>query len=591
MKSHLQPSRGFCNHFFWVQICDHNCNSRNITIMINAAMGFVYERLTYTNSWVGLACLLFGVWVMLDWLEITSPPKFKGIFVIPGLPIIGNYFQIRNNPALKYMEWQRQYEHDVFQIRIGNKRIIVVNSFQAVADIWRQSAVNSRPFQYTFHNIVSSTKGFTIGTTPWGESYKRRKQVISQALNNQNLKGLVRLLDAEVTYTIKQIIKRNKDYNYQPSTNPTVTHKDISLLRYFQYFTLRTSILITYGFKLKCYKEDQDLCDRIIYHENKIIKFRSPIANLDDYFPILRTLKRLYNWRQASSIASRIARDEYMQILYDRFNQSCDLPEFVQSREHSNFFFKKNLISQYYFNFNNRKITFDELQSICLTMISAGLDNTPLNLDHLLGQLGYWANRKLQELAVNELLSLYQGDLVKCWTKVAYEMNSQFVIAIIKETLRYFTVLPLSLPRVTTKDITYKNITIPENATLFMNAYGANHDPRKFENPDVFNPHRWLDADKKLISENLIGHYAFGKGVRMCSGNILAFKEMYILVSRLLILFKIKSPADINLEMVSDPFKNNKNPQATSFDPKEFKVQLIPRILPGSDNLFNCIFK
>lgn len=553
---------------------------------------FLFDHIMYQIGFAVLASIC--IWIILDLFGILSPPKFPGIFEIPGLPIIGNYFQIRNNPALKYMEWHQYYKQDIFQIRIGNKRIIVVNSFQAVADIWKKSCLNSRPFQYTFHNIVSSTKGFTIGTTPWSDSYKRRKQVISQALNNQNLKNLIHILDNESCYTIKQLIKHNKDYQYQPSTNPTFWYKDVSMLKYFQYFTLRTSVLITYGFKLDCFYTDKNLCDNILYYENQIIKFRSPIANLDDYFPILRFIKTLFNYRKSMSITSRIERDNYMKILYDRFTNyyEAQLQETDSGHDDAEKYFPGNIIGKYYLDSNHKKINYDELQSICLTMISAGLDNTPLNLDHLLGQLSYYPKgHKFQEVAVNELLSIYKGNLTECWHKIAIEMNSHFIIALIKETLRYFTVLPLSLPRVTTKDINYQGIVIPQNCSLIMNAYGANHDSKVFKKPDEFDPYRWLDHDNRLISEQLIGHFAFGKGVRMCSGNILAFKEMYILIGRLLLLFKIRPPTNKAYKMISNPFKNNNNPRATSFDPKEFRIRLVPRILPGSDDLFNYILK
>lgn len=554
-------------------------------------------------SWIVPACIgnrrillcicPFIIWIFLDVLGIVGPKKYRGVFEIPGLPIVGNYFQVRNNPALKYIQWQEMYEKNIFQIRIGNKRIIVVNSFEGVADIWKKSSVNSRPIQYTFHKIVSSTKGFTIGTTPWSQSYKRRKQVISQALNNKNLKNLLQILEAESKYTIKQIIKHHKEFQYQPSTNPTLRFPDIGLLQYLQYFTLRTSILITYGFRLDCFGKDKKLCDKIIFYENQIIKFRSPISNLDDYFPALRVLNTLFNWKTSLSVNSRVERDKYLDILYNKFNAHLEAHHRDgQLLGANDSFFQGNLISQYYLTDNHKNIEYDELQSICLTMISAGLDNTPLNLDHLLGQLSFHPHgQKYQELAINELLNAYQGNLKQCWSKVAVEMNCQFIIALIKETLRYFTVLPLSLPRVTTKDIAYNGITIPENSTLFMNAFAANHDEKVFKEPYKFNPHRWLDKHGKLKSENLIGHFAFGKGVRMCSGNILAFKEMYILVCRLLLFFKVKPPRDKSLKMISNPFESNENPKATSFDPKKFRVQLIPRILPGSDDLFNYVFK
>ena len=62
-------------------------------------------------------------------------------------------------------------------------------------------------------------------------------------------------------------------------------------------------------------------------------------------------------------------------------------------------------------------------------------------------------------------------------------MNCQYIEALVLETLRHFTVLPLSLPRLTTKAIRYKDFVIPKETHLFMNAYSANHDCQIFVNP------------------------------------------------------------------------------------------------------------
>ena len=35
-----------------------------------------------------------------------------------------------------------------------------------------QSALIDRPKLYTFHGVISSTQGFTIGSSPWDESCK-----------------------------------------------------------------------------------------------------------------------------------------------------------------------------------------------------------------------------------------------------------------------------------------------------------------------------------------------------------------------------------------------------------------------------------
>lgn len=515
---------------------------------------------------IALILLPIVFYIILDVVGIVGPKEISGILSIPHVPVMGNIWSLVNNPAKVCMEWANKYQQLIFQVRLGNKRVLVVNSYEDVMNIWRKSSLNSRPTQYTFHNLLSSTKGFTIGTTPFSETFKRRKQIVSQALNNKSVKGLDNVLDKETKYTIRKIYKENAKLNFQPSSNPFYLFEDKNILVNFQYFTLRVSIYITYGFLIDCYNTDKLLADKIIETENTIMKLRSPITNYADYFPILRFIL------PKTVLIAKQSRDKYMDLLMSQY-----LPS------------KGNLIYDFYEAANYKNITSDELQSICLTMLSAGLDNTPLNLNHILGILSIYPH--YQDLVVNELFLLY-SDGISSWKNVVTEMECTFAIALIKEALRQFTVLPLSLPRVNSAEIRYKGIVIPANTILFMNAYAANHDLSMFHLPFVFNPYRWFeqgDPTKGLILDSILSHFAFGKGVRMCSGNLVVFKQMYILITRLILCFKIKSPRDKRFVMEINPFKNNNNPKATSFDPKLFKYQLQPRVYQGSDDLYNYI--
>ncbi|RKP30201.1 cytochrome P450, partial [Metschnikowia bicuspidata] len=151
-----------------------------------------------------------------------------------------------------------------------------------------------------------------------------------------------------------------------------------------------------------------------------------------------------------------------------------------------------------------------------------------------------------------------------------------YAMAVIEEALRFFTVMPLSLPRVTVKDISYRNMFIPAGTTVVMNAYAANHDASVYPQPHEFRPERWLD-DAGKIDKHVPGHFLFGAGSRHCSGNNLAIKEIYTMVCRTVLLFQVRGPADPACAMVLDPVEGNMCPSATAFEPRPFYVRLQPR--------------
>lgn len=99
-------------------------------------------------------------------------------------------------------------------------------------------------------------------------------------------------------------------------------------------------------------------------------------------------------------------------------------------------------------------------------MIAGGLDTTPtcilLGLAILSGPQG----KQLQQKMRDEIDTVYpNGD---AWEKCLHEEKVEYVSAFCKEVLRFWTVIPMSLPRVNINDVTYNGATIPAGTTFLM---------------------------------------------------------------------------------------------------------------------------
>ena len=84
----------------------------------------------------------------------------------------------------------------------------------------------------------------------------------------------------------------------------------------------------------------------------------------------------------------------------------------------------------------------------------------------------------------------------------------------VEELMRYLSVVDINY-RYATEDIELGGETIPEGSTVVVSLLAANHDPRRFENPDTLDVHRTAR-----------GHLSFGHGVHQCLGQQLARIEM-----------------------------------------------------------------
>lgn len=146
----------------------------------------------------------------------------------------------------------------------------------------------------------------------------------------------------------------------------------------------------------------------------------------------------------------------------------------------------------------------------------------------------------IQETGYKAICEVY-GD--KSWGPIEDENGVPYITALVKECLRSFCVLRLSLPRAVWKDIQYGDIFIPKGTTVFLNSWGCNRDESVYgPDVDVFRPERFLENEE-------LPHAAYGFGTRMCAGFHLANRQLYVLILRLIWSF--------NIELSKDSAENN----------------------------------
>lgn len=99
-------------------------------------------------------------------------------------------------------------------------------------------------------------------------------------------------------------------------------------------------------------------------------------------------------------------------------------------------------------------------------MVSGGLDTVPGNVIMGIAYLSSAHGQEIQKRAYKEITQVYpDGD---AWEKCLVEEKVPYVTAFVKEVLRFWTVLPMSLPRVSIKDIQWGKAVIPAGTTFFM---------------------------------------------------------------------------------------------------------------------------
>lgn len=97
-------------------------------------------------------------------------------------------------------------------------------------------------------------------------------------------------------------------------------------------------------------------------------------------------------------------------------------------------------------------------------------------------------------------------------------------------------------------------------------------DPKLWDEPNKFNPSRFIDETGKIIRPEFF--MPFGVGRRMCLGDVLARMEMFMFFGSIMHQF------DVQMEEGAAPPSLEGTVGAT-IAPKAFRVKFIPRSAPA----------
>ncbi|XP_071485172.1 cytochrome P450 2U1-like [Diadema antillarum] len=113
--------------------------------------------------------------------------------------------------------------------------------------------------------------------------------------------------------------------------------------------------------------------------------------------------------------------------------------------------------------------------------------------------------------------------------------------ATLLEIQRMASIVPLGVPHAPIKDTVLGGYDIPKGTVVLPNLWAVHHDPDLWENPDQFNPERFLDKETNQVRQRdeLI---PFSTGRRKCIGEQLARVELFLFLTHILHQFHLRIP-------------------------------------------------
>ncbi len=113
----------------------------------------------------------------------------------------------------------------------------------------------------------------------------------------------------------------------------------------------------------------------------------------------------------------------------------------------------------------------------------------------------------------------------------AHVPRFEFTTQVIQEGLRLYPPFWM-IDREAVADDRVGDIEIPRGSTVIVYVYGAHHAPRYWENPETFDPERFVKGNEKLRTP--FTYLPFGGGPRVCIGNQYAMLQILMILSAVL---------------------------------------------------------
>ncbi|KDQ53890.1 hypothetical protein JAAARDRAFT_38861 [Jaapia argillacea MUCL 33604] len=464
-----------------------------------------------------------GVLLYITYLFLVKRPR-NGIPLPPGppgLPLIGNLFDIpKGYMWLKFEEHCKTYG-DVVTLRVFGKTIILVGSVEAASELLekRSSTYSDRMRLPMLVELMGW--GRTVTLMRYGPQWREYRRVVHQYFSQLAIVKYQGIQARESRAFLRRLLEAPEDF-----------YDNIRFL------FAATVMDICYGLVVT------DKNDEFVTISEAAIRSASltaiPGAFLVDFIPILKYVPA---WFPGAGFKRKA---EEWRRLQDRFvNEPFDA---VKKSLHEGCAVRPSMASSLLQTLPEGNTKELELRARNVTAVafSGGSDATTAVVRVLFFALV--THQDVQKRAQTELDTVIGNSRLPDFCD---RDNLPYIEALIKETLRWLPVTPLAVPHVSTEDDLFNGYLIPKGSIVFANVWSILRDPVAYPEPEKFKPERFLKDGKlnpAVMDPNIA---AFGFGRRICPGRFLTNNAMYSLISILLSVFDIGPPLNERGEPVS----------------------------------------
>ncbi|XP_071950504.1 cytochrome P450 2U1-like [Antedon mediterranea] len=177
-------------------------------------------------------------------------------------------------------------------------------------------------------------------------------------------------------------------------------------------------------------------------------------------------------------------------------------------------------------------------------------------------------HKDVQTKIQNEVTSVF-GDEVPTMEGID---KVPYTSATIRETLRIACPAAQVVPHMTRADVKFEGYDIKNGTVVFGNIWGLHHDTKYWEEPETFNPDRFLNSKGKLDNIDEESYVPFGRGKRRCPGEDFSKRVMFLYITSIYQKFGFEEVEGHPLPDVDDGIIHGGRHK-----PPPYKVKIVPR--------------
>ncbi|KAK9757228.1 hypothetical protein RND81_01G149800 [Saponaria officinalis] len=415
----------------------------------------------------------------------------------PSLPLLGNILQLGTHPHRSLKSLSDRYGDTMF-IYLGRKPVLIVSSNIVAKEIMKtnDAVFSNRPTTKTSDKLLYNGKD--VASAQYGEYWRQMKSIcVLHLLSAKRVKSFRSVREDETNLLVEMVGK--------------ISPSPVNLSKLLLDLTCNVICRVAFG---RIYSQTGAGGTEFSKLLREFLEMLGAFR-VGDFIPSLAWTNRLDGW---DAKVDRVAKE------FDRFLEQV-VTEHEDRRRDNQYGDRdskedgekvKDFVDVLLDVQKDETVGFsierDSIKALLLDMFSGGTDTTytlvewamtelirhPTIMQKLQQEVRQIAGKNLQ---VNE-------DDVK---------EMKYLKAVIKETLRLHPPIPLLVPRVSLTDAKINGFDIPVGTAVIINAWAIQRNTASWENPECFNPDRFLDTstDYKGQDFELI---PFGSGRRICPG-------------------------------------------------------------------------